>query len=114
MRIGTPDLHYCIGGKTGWIESKFRRDIPRRAPSTFNLKDKQALFGDKYCREGGTHHMLVLFEKTNEWLLVPGSNLLVNGLARCAYMPEWISVSVYHCQGKINWQRIRYILMYNK
>lgn len=112
--IGTPDLHYCIEGKTGWIESKYRIDIPKRAPSNFRLTDKQALFGDKYCKNGGTHHMLVLFKNTNELLLIPGSKLLVLGNARKAFMEEWISVSAYYCKEKINWQRIRYILMYNK
>lgn len=72
---GTPDLHYCVNGKAGWIEMKEIPDWPRKPlgmlpMSHFTLE--QRLWLRTYEQSGGTCWVLLHVKAPREWLLITG------------------------------------------
>lgn len=73
---GIPDVCYVIHGTEGWLELKFREDVPARITTTpvfhsGGLRDEQVAWIYTHVRHGGRAHVLAQVESM--LYLVPGS-----------------------------------------
>lgn len=68
---GVPDIEF-IGG---WIETKVIADWPKRADTVVRIPHytpQQRVWAIKRASKGGKVWMLILVERTQEWVLLPG------------------------------------------
>lgn len=69
--LGTPDVEF-IGG---WIELKVIEDWPKREDTVVRISHyspQQRVWAVKRAKKGGAVWMLLLVERTQEWVLLPG------------------------------------------
>lgn len=67
---GMPDVRYCVGGRSGWLELKYIKERPKRptTPLHINLSVEQARQLSEWHGAGDRAHVLVGVEKT--WYLL--------------------------------------------
>lgn len=78
---GTPDVN-CM---YGWLELKRIDDWPKRETTTVrceHFKPEQKIFLQDHCELGGRAYLLLLIDKTQEWLLLRG-DVAARILGRC-------------------------------
>ncbi len=78
---GTPDVECMFG----WLELKRMEDWPKRATTIVrcdHFEPEQRIFLEDHCDFGGNAYLLLLIEKTREWLLLNGK-VAATLLGRC-------------------------------
>jgi hypothetical protein len=110
LKTGFPDLIYTIDGVTGLIELKYRHRPPSRVATNFGLKDQQALFASQWTEASGVCFLIVRIESPDQWFIIHGSRLLVDGVSRKGFLTDWLNVANYHCFGYPNVARLVEVL----
>lgn len=69
---GTPDVHYCLMKKAGWIELKAIKAWPKRKTTPVRIRHysvEQRLWHKQYGETGGRMFILVRIDETKEYFL---------------------------------------------
>jgi hypothetical protein len=85
---GTPDVHYCVEGMTGWLELKEIPAWPKRSDTPVRLPHytkEQRLWIMDYASHGGRVHLLLRIARPKFYLLF-GPEVAVHLLGE---VPEW-------------------------
>lgn len=73
--VGAPDTSYCIQGRDGWIEIKYKAELPKRATTAALgecLRPAQRIWFN-YHLKAGSRHCWLFARIADELIMLPGS-----------------------------------------